>query len=274
MSQGEPRCAATAGIAIDGWFDSHCHVPYEGGERFDVPVDAIDEALAEGVGGMVSIGTDRAQSKLALRTAATHDRVWCSVGLHPHDAIDGVNSIRDLFGDVAANRTNKVVAVGECGLDYYYDHSPRHVQMSAFAEQVVLARELDLALVIHTRDAWDDTFDVLAAEGVPERTIFHCFSGGKEEARRALNDGAYLSFSGIVTFKKAEEVREAVRLCPDDRLLVETDAPYLAPVPKRGKPNRPAYVRYVGESVAATRGENSFEVMQSTTANAQRVFRL
>ena len=150
-----------------------------------------------------------------------------------------------------------MLAVGECGLDYHYDHSPRAVQRTAFAAQIHLAHERDLPLVIHTRDAWDDTFDDPATvEGVRERTIFHCFTGGPAEADRCLDLGAFLSFSGIVTFKSAAEVRDAARRCPADRLLIETDSPYLAPVPHRGRPNQPAYVRHVGEYVATLRGED------------------
>jgi TatD DNase family protein len=167
-----------------------------------------------------------------------------------------------------------VVAIGECGLDYHYDHSPRDVQREVFAEQVALATSMGLALVIHTREAWDDTFAILAGEGVPERTVFHCFSGGPTEARRALAVGAYLSFSGIVTFKTADEVREAAALCPLDRLLVETDAPYLTPVPFRGQPNRPAYVTYVGAGVAVARGAQVGEVEAATWATTSAVFGL
>src|SRR5207247_6726364 len=127
-------------------------------------------------------------------------------------------------------------------------------QRSVFAQQIALAFERNLALVVHTREAWDDTFDILESEGVPPRTVLHCFTGGPDEARRGLDVGAYLSFSGIVTFKGADDVRAAAALCPLDRLLVETDAPYLAPVPHRGQPNRPAWVRVVGEAVAAVRG--------------------
>jgi TatD DNase family protein len=168
----------------------------------------------------------------------------------------------------------RVVAVGECGLDYHYDHSPREVQQAAFAEQVTWAIGLDLALVIHTRSAWDDTFAVLAEVGVPERTVFHCFTGGPGEARRALDAGGHLSFSGIATFPGAPEVREAAALCPADRLLVETDAPYLAPVPHRGRPNTPAWVPVVGAAVAAARGEPVEAVEQATADNARRLFRL
>jgi len=137
-----------------------------------------------------------------------------------------------------------VVGIGECGLDYHYDFSPRPAQREAFAAQVALANSSGLALVVHTRAAWDDTFDILQAQGVPERTVFHCFTGGAHEARRALDLGAWLSFSGIVTFKNATDIREAAALCPLDRLLVETDSPYLAPVPYRGQPNRPRTCRW------------------------------
>ena len=137
--------------------------------------------------------------------------------------------------------------MGECGLDYYYEHSPRDAQRRAFAEQIALAGDHDLALVIHTRDAWPETFDILGAEGVPERTVFHCFTGGPEEARRCLDLGAWLSFSGIVTFKAAADLREAAALCPLDRMLVETDSPYLAPVPHRGIDQYAANPGYYGD---------------------------
>ncbi|MHB1928396.1 MAG: TatD family hydrolase [Acidimicrobiales bacterium] len=237
------------------WADSHCHVPYEG-----VDDSAVDEAVAAGVGRLVSIGTDARQSEAAIEVASRRPEVWATVGLHPHDAADGVETIEGLLDPPPP----RVVAIGECGLDYHYDHSPRDEQRRAFALQVALAHRLRLALVIHTREAWDDTFTVLAAEGVPERTVFHCFTGGAPEARRALDLGAWLSFSGIVTFRTAADIREATRLCPPDRLLVETDAPYLAPVPYRGQPNRPAWVTVVGASVAAVRAEPVAAVEDAT----------
>jgi TatD DNase family protein len=166
------------------------------------------------------------------------------------------------------------VAVGECGLDYHYDHSPRDVQRAVFAAQIRLSHDHDLPLVIHTREAWDDTFAVLDAEGVPARTVFHCFSGGEAEARRALAVGGYLSIAGVVTFPSAGDIREAVRMCPLDRLLVETDAPYLAPVPHRGKPNRPGLVPVVGAAVAEVRGLAAEAVAEATWANAETVFGL
>jgi TatD DNase family protein len=247
------------------WTDSHCHVPYE-----DVGEEVIDDARRAGVTRLISVGTDAAQSRAAMGVAAAYDGVWATVGLHPHDATEGLAGIEGLLAGADPN----VVGVGECGLDYHYDHSPRPVQREVFAAQIALARARHLALVIHTREAWDDTFDILAAEGVPERTVFHCFTGGPLEARRGLDIGAWLSFSGIVTFKTAGDVRAAAALCPLDRLLVETDSPYLAPVPHRGRPNRPALVPLVGAAVAATKELAIEAVAKATWANAARVFQL
>jgi TatD DNase family protein len=248
---------------VTRWTDSHCHVPYEG-----VGVDVIADARSAGVERLITVGTDAAQSRAAIDTAAAHDGVWATVGLHPHDASNGVETIVGLLD------SPRVVAVGECGLDYHYDHSPRPQQRDAFAAQIQLAHERDLALVIHTREAWDDTFSILAAEGVPERTVFHCFTGGPGEARRCLDLGAVLSFSGIVTFKAAEDVRAAAALTPLDRLLVETDAPYLAPVPHRGSQNTPAWVPDVGAGVAGVKDVDVDTIAAATWATAERVFRL
>lgn len=251
------------------WFDSHCHV-------HDARVDAgaaLAEARAAGVARFVDVGCDESTSHAAIALAAAHDDVWATVGLHPHDASQGSSWIAPLLADAAASR---VVGVGECGLDYHYDHSPRDVQRAEFAAQIRLAFAFDLPLVIHTRAAWDDTFAVLASEGTPRSTIFHCFSGGANEAERCLgiHDEVFLSFSGIVSFKTADELREAAVLTPLDRLLVETDTPYLAPLPFRGKPNRPAWVPYVGEAVAAARGLPVDDVAAATFANTTRAFRL
>ena len=204
--------------------------------------------------------------------------MWATVGLHPHDAVDGVDALdavldAELSTDLSADPGDRVVVgIGECGLDYHYDHSPRPVQREAFALQIELARRHDLALVIHTREAWDDTIDVLSAVGVPERTIIHCFTGGPDEARRCLDLGVSLSFSGVVTFKNAQDVRDAAALCPSDRLLVETDSPFLTPVPHRGSPNEPARVPLVGAAIAVVKGMTTAEVAAITTANARTAF--
>ena len=166
----------------------------------------------------------------------------------------------------------RVVAIGEAGLDYYYDHSPRDVQRIAFAEQIQLAHQLDLPLIIHTRDAWDETFDILRGEAAPKQIIFHCFTGGPDEAQRALDIGAFLSFSGIVTFPSASDVADACVICPTDRILVETDSPYLSPVPLRGRTNQPANVAVVGHHVAKLKGLDPTEFAILTSANARIAF--
>jgi TatD DNase family protein len=245
------------------WTDAHCHIPHDG-----VGEDVIEEAHAAGVTRLVTVGTDLASSLAALDVARRHDQVWATAGVHPHDAAGGIEGIEALLDEP------EIVAVGECGLDHHYDHSPRPEQREAFAAQIALAHAHDLALVIHSREAWDETFDILAATGVPERTVFHCFTGGPEEARRALDLGAVLSFSGIVSFPSAGDVREAAALCPLHRMTVETDSPYLAPVPHRGKRNQPAWVVDVGAAVAAAVGRDVEEVAAATSATAARLFRL
>jgi TatD DNase family protein len=251
------------------WADSHCHVPYEG---VDDPDTVLAQARAAGVGRFVTVGTDAGQSRAALELAGRHPDVWATVGLHPHDASQGLAEVVALLDAHADD--DRLVAVGECGLDYHYDHSPRDVQREVFAAQVAEATRRDLTLVIHSREAWDDTFAVLDAVGVPARTVFHCFTGGADEARRALDRGAFVSFSGIVSFRNAADVREAAILCPSDRLLVETDTPFLAPVPHRGQSNRPAWVVDVGAAVAAARGEPVGAVEAATWAATAAAFAL
>jgi TatD DNase family protein len=251
------------------WTDAHCHIPHDGGDgRLELSEQAIAAARAVGVGRMVSVGTGVASSREAIEVATRHDGVWATAGVHPHDAAGGTDGLEALLAEP------EVVAVGECGLDYHYEHSPRPAQREVFAAQIALAHAHDLALVIHTREAWDETFDILAAEGVPERTVFHCFTGGEAEARRALDTGALLSFSGILTFRTAADVRAAAALCPLERCTVETDAPYLAPVPHRGRTNEPAHVPIVGAALAAAKGLAVEEVEAATTAAAAWLFRL
>lgn len=249
------------------WTDDHCHLDLTA-ERGPSADEALAAAQQAGVERLITVGTDVASSRVAIDVARARDGVWATAGVHPHDAKDGWDGLEALLAEP------EVVAVGECGLDYHYDHSPRDVQRESFAAQIALAHAHDLALVVHTREAWEDTFAVLEAEGVPSRTVIHCFTGGPDEARRCLDLGAHLSFSGIVTFKGAPEVREAAVLCPLDRLLVETDAPFLAPVPHRGRPNQPAFVALVGEAVAEAKGVEVGEVATATWANAARVYRL
>lgn len=249
------------------WTDEHCHLG-DGSDRWPEATATIADARAAGVERMITVGCDLESSRTAIAIATEHDGVWATAGLHPHDASHGLDGIEDLLTDPV------VVAVGECGLDYHYDNSPRDVQREVFAAQVALAHRYDLALVVHSREAWEDTFAILEAEGVPERTVLHCFTGGPDEARRCLDLGAHLSFSGIVTFTGAPEVREAAALCPADRLLVETDSPFLAPVPHRGRPNVPAHVPRVGAVLAEVRGESVEAVAEVTWRNSERVHHL
>jgi TatD DNase family protein len=218
---------------------------------------------------LICIGTDATTSAAAIEMAAgAGPGIWATVGLHPHDASQGTDTLDGLWD------APRVVAVGECGLDYHYDHAPRSQQRQAFAAQIGVAHARGLSLVVHTRDAWDDTFAILASEGVPERTIVHCFTGGPHEAERCLGLGTFISFSGIITFRNATDVRAAAALCPLDHLMVETDAPFLAPVPHRGQPNEPAWVPLVGAAVAEVQGVNVGVIEQASWTNAERAFRL
>jgi TatD DNase family protein len=262
-------------VSVTGpaWTDSHCHLQDESDSD-----ELFARARAGGVGRLVLVGTDPVSSARAIELARRiGDGAYATIGVHPHEATIGTAEIHDLLeqtlgaGSVGAHG---VVGVGECGLDYYYEHSPRATQQVVFAEQIALAKQFDLALVIHTRDAWNDTFEILRAEGTPERTVIHCFSGGVEEARACLDLGCYISFSGIVTFKNAGALRDAARLVPADRILVETDAPFLAPVPHRGQRNEPAWVAVVGEAVAAVRDTPVATFAALTSENTARVFQL
>ena len=245
------------------WADHHCHLP-----AGDAAAAVINDARAAGVEVLINVGTDVEDSGRAIAVAEAHDGVWATAGVHPHEASSGIDGLESLIG------RPEVVAVGEAGLDYYYDHSPRPVQRRVFAAQVELANRRDLPLVVHSRSAWDDTLAVLDHEGMPARTVMHCFTGGPHEAAECLRRGAVLSFSGIVTFPKAPEVREAARACPLDRLLVETDSPYLAPVPHRGRRNRPALVGVVGAAVAEAKGLDVTDVEQSTWATTRAFYGL
>jgi TatD DNase family protein len=256
------------------WVDAHCHLQLEPSRHGDAvdPDALVAGAHAVGVDWMVCVGTDLATSREAVALAQRHEHVYATVGLHPHEASNLEREWDELVALARAGRANKIVAIGEAGFDLYYEHSPFDAQADAFARQIALAHELDLALVIHTRDAWDATFDALREHGVPKRTVVHCFSGGPTEAERALELGCSLSYSGIVSFKAADDLRAAAALTPPDRVLVETDAPYLAPVPHRGRANRPEYVTFVGEALATARSESVAETARITSTNAAVTF--
>jgi TatD DNase family protein len=247
--------------------DSHCHL--DNGDFDSDRNDVIRRAVDAGVTRMVAIGTGAGPPDLeaGLRLASAHAEFYATVGVHPHDAAKAsAEVLKQLSGLV---RDPKVVAVGEIGLDYHYDFSPRDAQKAAFADQLAIARESRKPVVIHTREAWDDTFDLLERHWTSRGIggIMHCFSGGVAEARRALDMGFHLSFGGIVTFPKAEELREVAREVPLGRMLIETDAPYLAPVPKRGKRNEPAFLPYTAAKLAELRGLEVEDIAAATTSN-------
>jgi TatD DNase family protein len=247
------------------WVDSHCHL-----QMVSTGVgDAVARATDAGVAWMVCVGTDLETSTQAIRIAVEHDEVSATVGLHPHDA----SALADEWERLEAlSAEPEVVAIGEAGFDLHYRHSEPDDQEAAFRAQIKLAKRLALPLVIHSREAWDDTFRVLRDEGPPDPTVFHCFTGGPAEAAEALTLGAYLSFSGIVSFKSAADVRAAAAAAPLDRLLVETDAPYLTPEPHRGKENEPALVAAVGAALATVRGVEPAEIAAATAETAARLF--
>tara|TARA_B100000686_G_C16412150_1_gene772784 strand:- start:40 stop:789 length:750 start_codon:yes stop_codon:yes gene_type:complete len=237
------------------WFDNHCHLSENTEEE-------ILRAREASVVGFVNVGTDFETSYAAIEMAKMFTDVWATAGVHPHEARKGIEGIEDLLED------SNVVAVGEAGLDFHYDYSPREDQNRVFVEQIEIANRSSLPLVIHTREAWEETFNILDSEGVPKSTVFHCFTGGKVEAKECLDRGAYLSFSGIITFKNSELLREAASECPLDRVMIETDSPYLAPVPFRGKKNEPANVVFVGKELADLQNRPFEEIALASTQNA------
>lgn len=244
-----------------------------GGRELEITAsEALSRALEANVHRVVVVGTDAHSSAeaLAITELSAAVEIYATVGLHPHDALADVEEI------VALARAGhpRLVGIGECGLDYFYEHSPRAAQRTAFARQIQLAHELDLALVIHCRDAFDDLFEIFDVEGVPPRTVIHCFTGSPDEASRCLERGCDISLSGVVTFKNAESLRDAARLVPLERLHVETDSPFLAPVPHRGRANEPALVSVVGEFLAQLRGEDVDVLRRATSNNSARLFNI
>ena len=248
--------------------DSHCHLD---DPQFDADRDAvIERALAAGVDRMLTIGTGKGPPDLeaGLRLAERYPFVYATAGIHPHDASKATEETFARLRELAAHP--KVVAIGEIGLDYHYDFSPRDVQRAVFARQVEIAAGCGKPVVIHTREAWEDTMAALRP-GAPVAGILHCFTGDERQAREALDLGFYLSFGGVLTFPKTEAVRQAARIAPEDRLLVETYCPYLAPAPHRGKRNEPALIVEVVRRLAAERGCAPEEIAEATTRNVERL---
>jgi TatD DNase family protein len=242
--------------------DSHCHLTMSNAEA------NLVAARAAGVRGFVVPGTKLEDAPQAVAFAQQHDDVWAAVGFHPHDAKDCDDAA---FAEIERlARQPRVVAIGECGLDYHYDYSPREVQRAVFERHIELAKALDKPIIVHNRESTADMVEILSRTGA--RGILHSFTESLDVARRLVDLGYYISFSGIVTFKSAESLREAARGLPHDRVLIETDTPYLAPVPYRGRDNEPAYVVAVAELLAKLWDVSLERVAEQTTANFERVF--
>ncbi len=253
--------------------DTHAHLDFDKLQnKFD---DVLAKATENDVHRIITIGASRGLESnfRALEIAKAHDHIRCTAGIHPHDAgkvtEDWITTIREELAE-----HDQVVGIGETGLDYYYDHAPKDVQKDVFRAFLKMSKEVDKPVIIHSREAEEDTLELLREEGV-KRGILHCFTGSRPFAEELLKDDLdfYISFSGIVTFKSAREILEIAADVPSDRILVETDSPYLAPVPFRGKTNQPAYVRHTAEAIAEVRGVSLEVFAEQTWENAMRVFK-
>jgi TatD DNase family protein len=250
--------------------DSHCHLNYPG--LIDRQAAVLDSARDRGVGAFLNISTRQSEWGDILATAEAHGDVWASIGVHPHEADSHPDLGAAALVEAASNP--RVVGIGECGLDYFYDKSDRAAQRERFLAHIDAARQTGLPLIIHTRDAEEDTAEILT-DAVREggvAGVLHCFTSSEKLARQALEIGFYISLSGIVTFKNARDLQETARQIPLDRLLVETDSPFLAPVPNRGKTCEPAFVADTASFVAELRGEGLDKLSEATTDNFYRLF--
>jgi len=251
--------------------DSHAHI--QGKEYAGEAEALIERARAAGVATIIAVGGagDMSSNSEAVTLAAKFENIYATVGMHPHDAKDVGDAELKTLREFASQP--KVVAVGETGLDYYYNHSPHEVQQRVFAQFIRMARDTQLPIVVHERDAAHEAADILRSEGEGKlRGVIHCFTGNYDAARAYLDLGFYLSFTGIITFKNAEALRDVVRRVPLERMFVETDSPYLTPVPHRGKRNEPAYVRFVAETIARVKDVPLDEVARVTSANVRQLF--
>ncbi|MCK5391615.1 MAG: TatD family hydrolase [Deltaproteobacteria bacterium] len=253
--------------------DSHCHLDRLDLSHFSNGIDGLLSAAQEqDVGHFLCVSINLEDYPAVLKIAESHEQVSASVGLHPneqggHDP--GIDELVEQAGHSA------VVAIGETGLDYFYMNSEKEIQINSFTKQIHLGKKHELPIIIHVRDADQDMLEILSKESLSDTPgVIHCFTGDYDTAKKYLDLGFYISFSGIVTFKRSEELREAAKNIPIDKILIETDSPYLAPVPYRGKPNEPSYVKHVAETVADVRGMSFEEVAQATKANAEKLFRI
>jgi len=248
--------------------DSHAHVDFP---QFDNDRDAVVErARATDLVALVNIGTNVNTSRASVTLAESHDFIYAAVGIHPHDAETATSeALQDLR---LLARRPEVIAIGEIGLDYYRDYSPRPVQRKAFREQLALASELNLPVVIHSRDAHADVLKILS--GWEGTGVLHTYAAGPKRLDQVIDMGFFIGISGPITYAKARELQEVAKAAPLDRLLIETDCPYLTPEPHRGKRNEPAYVKIVAEAIAQARGDSLQRIADATTENARRLFRL
>ncbi len=251
------------------YVDTHCHLDHHPEATAD---EQVARARAADVGTLITIGTDLTSSEQAVRTAARFDGVFAAVGIHPNDADTATTEALAAIADLAMRP--EVVAIGETGLDRYRDHTTPEQQDPVFRAQIELAKRLDLTLVIHCRDAWPACLVVLDEEGAPDRVVMHCFSGDLDVVRRCADAGWYLSFAGNVTFRNAQELRDAAAAVPAELLLTETDSPYLTPHPYRGRWNDPSFVPHTLRALAATRGEEPEDLAASVRDNTVRAFAL
>ena len=252
-------------------FDTHVHL--NDNQFEDDLEEVIERARLNGVERMVVVGFDEKTIKRAMELIDTYDFMYAAIGWHPVDAIDLTDSYLDWIEELTAHP--KVVAIGEIGLDYHWDKSPKDIQQAVFRRQIQLAKKLDLPIIIHNREATEDVVAILEEEGAAEvGGIMHCFSGSPETAKRCLEMNFYISLGGPVTFKNAVKPKEVAKEVPLDRLLIETDCPYLAPHPYRGKRNEPSYVKLVAEQIADLKEISFDEVARATTENANRLFRI
>ncbi len=252
-------------------FDTHAHLD---SEDFEKDLDAVIKNLKDNdISLLVNPGCDLDTSKKSVELSNKYNFIYSAVGFHPHEAKymndDNFQKIEKM-----AVEENKVVAIGEIGLDYYYDFSPRDVQHEVFIKQIELANKLNLPFIIHSRDASNDTYEVLKKHKKNADCVLHCYSQSKEMAKLYLDLGCYLSFAGPITFKKSTNLQEVAKYAPLDRIFIETDSPYLSPEPKRGKRNEPANVRYVGQKIAELKGLDETEIFNITKQNAIKFFKI
>lgn len=259
------------------WIDSHCHLNHDKIKEAGTPDEIVARAKKAGVEGMLSICC-RISTEFdeVFQITQTHDNVWMSIGTHPHDSGDE-NEKKITAEDMIAlaHKHDKIIGIGEAGLDYYYDNSPREDQAEGFRKHIRVAKETGLPLIIHTREAEEDTINILREEGACDgktKVLMHCFSSNETLAKQSIDEGFYISFSGMITFKKAIDLQKIAASVPLDRLLIETDAPYLAPTPHRGKTNEPAFVTHTGQFMADIHNLREQELAKHTKDNFFKLF--